>query len=219
MLFARLFILVVLLACAAVSDKLTLAPPIWDGNDGQQPPLTRDSSFYLATPVTPALARTRAGIVWDIMEFWYAKEDKRAMVQIERTRWVSHAAAIRGVGLTIVGRQVFASQNWDPVPALGSHSLTLTGTALGIDRLWFVQDKMLVEICYRSRPPAPANVAAWHQNLLQVARAVQARIIATGESGAGQPDEDDDNRGHGNDPDHHDEDNPGNGSGKPKKPK
>lgn len=53
MLFARLFILVVLLACAAVSDKSTPAPSIWDGNDGQQPPLTRVSSFYMAKRPSP----------------------------------------------------------------------------------------------------------------------------------------------------------------------
>lgn len=133
---------------------------------------------------------------------------------------VSHAAAVQAVDdFDEPNRfRAFAANNgkWDATPVLGSHSLTSTRAYLGVDTIWFVQDKELVGVTYRSRPPAPANVAAWHQNLLQIARAVQAKIIATGESGAGEPD---DNRGHGNDPGHHDQDNPGNGSGKPKNPK
>ena len=187
----------------------------------QQPPLTRYKSYYLEEPVTPEVASTaRAGILWRIQEGWDSKTPGRPRVQISRTRLVSHDGAIRALGLLDDHNRFRAFRDnddkWDAVPVLGSHSLTSTAAYLGVDEIWFVQDKELVGVTYRSRPPAPANVAAWHQNLLEIARAVQARIIATGESGAGEPD---DNRGHGNDPDHVDEDNPGNGSGNPKKPK
>lgn len=194
--FVRLFILAVLAASAAVCDKPRPASPIWDGNDGSQPPLIVYSSYYLEEPVTPEVARaTTGGKLWTIVEGWDSKTPGRPSVDIMRTRLVSHTVAVRAVAYPDHPNRYRAyianHQQWDATPVLGSHSLTSTSAHMGVDQIWFVQDKELVGVAYQSIPPSPADSAAWHQNVVKIARAVQAKIIATGESGAGEPDPDD----------------------------
>lgn len=214
MVFLRLFILVVLVVSVAVGSKLPPAPPIWDGNDGLQPPLTLYFSDYSEGPVTPAVAKTIGGVLWKIEEGWDSKNPGRPRVKISRTRLLSHQTAILAVAYPDDSNRYLAfrrnDDKWDATPALGSHSLTYIDAGGSFEAIWFVQDKELVGVTYTSIVLSPADRPARHQKVLQIARAVQAKIVATGESGG------DDNRGHGNDPDHVDEDNPGKGSGKPK---
>lgn len=181
--FVRSLTLAILVTSIAICDKLPLAPHIWDGNVGTAPPLTLYRSEYFKVPNTPPID----GVLWKIVESWEARPTGRPSIQVSRTRLESHQAAINYVsdGDEPNRYSVFNSRKnkWDATPVLGSHSLTHNSAYSGYDAIWFVQDKEMIGIEYRSLKPDPANQAAWHQNFLQIARAIRTKIVASGETG------------------------------------
>lgn len=183
MLFVRLLLVGFLTATAAFCDKLPAAPHLWDGNIGSQPSLTLRLAYYLKVPSTPPID----GVLWKIAEDWDSKLSGRPRIGITRTRLATQQDAIRYISDSDEPNRFRAfndnNEKWDATPVLGSHSLTSTASYAGYDAIWFVQDKELVGIEYRTPIPDQANQAAWHQNFLQIARAIQTKIVASGETG------------------------------------
>ncbi|MBT9588494.1 hypothetical protein IV102_34470 [bacterium] len=82
---------------------------------------------------------------------------------------------------------------WDKKAVLGSHSLSCITTTMGSNRIWFVQDKELIDLEYHY-PNQPPSREPYYQRTLQIGRAIIAKIRATGECGEHERDDDDEDR-------------------------
>lgn len=156
--------------------------PIWDGNDGLQPPLKLQVCRYLTKPL--ALEPTRdpqEPLLWRISEHWNAKD--RSFI-IERGLLTTHSGAIGCAARGLSGSRLFfhyAGGKWDPEPTVGSPSLLRSESAqLGQDRIVFIQGQEYVFITYRHKG---FNGTDYSDRMVQIAKVVQAKIRASGESG------------------------------------
>lgn len=169
----------------ALPPDLKPATPSWNGDDQQAPSFKLRFSGYLKEP------SQNQSPLWCIWEKWESPDRTRAVV-VYRYRFKSRKSAVDFMKSTDnPGRINFGYNNnqWDQVAVLGSRSLSCITSTMGSNRIWFIQDKELVDLEYYY-PSRPVSKEPNYQRTLQIGRTIIAKIQA-GESGANEPDEDD----------------------------
>jgi hypothetical protein len=169
------------LSSPSVRPQTAQPVPIWDGNDGLQPPLQLKVCEYLTKPFALEARDPQEPILWRTSEAWYAKDRS---IHIERGLLTSHAGAVACAARGLSGSNLFfhyAGGKWDPQPAVGSHSvLRSQSSQLGEDRIVYIQGQEYVFITYRHKG---FNGTDYSDRMVQIAKVVQAKIRASGESG------------------------------------